>query len=188
MIVAAPDGNTCLAANLTTGGWSRLTGWDVACMEDLGGVGYFGSATGRVYLMDAGGSDDGNIYTAVFLGQHDAMDAYGAKKTVRQMRATFRFSTPFQPMIGATADFSLAIGSPPSVALGDGVDLWDVGLWDVALWDADGAEATQALWSSIGVTGTFIAPEVQVSFGSGLTPRVELVAIDAMYHAGALVA
>jgi hypothetical protein len=43
-------------------------------------------------------------------------------------------------------------------------------------------------WTATGVTGTTIAPELQITFGSTVTPQVELVAIDAEFHVGAVVA
>jgi hypothetical protein len=188
MVIAPPQGDLCLVVNLVTGAWSRFTGWDVACMEDFAGSGFFGGADGFVYQMEVGGSDDGGLYVASYIGQHDAMGSYGAEKTVRQMRTVFRSRAPFRAQITASADFSNDLPAPPSAIISTGVDVWGIGLWDVALWDAGEPYSVQALWEAIGVSGTFLAPVVQISFGSSVTPFVELVSIDAMYHVGALVA
>jgi len=188
MIVAAPDGQTCLIANLITGAWSRFTGWDVACVDEFSIGALIGGADGRVYRAESGGSDDGAMYAASYLGQHDAMGAFGATKSVRQMRATFRFQSALLAQVGATVDFATALPAPPGAVQSDVTNLWDTGLWDVAIWDAEAPTKTESIWSATGVTGTFIAPFVQMSFESGAAPQVELVSIDAMYHVGALVA
>ena len=180
MIVSPPDGNTCLVANLITGAWSRFTGWDAACLEDFAAGGFFGGAEGRIYRMEVGGSDDGEIYTTSFLGQHDAMGAAGSVKTMLQMRATFRFRTAFSAQVGATPDFDISLPSPPSAVEMETTDGWDTGLWDVALWDAASPAGTRSEWASVGLTGTYLAPMVQMTFGSSGAPSVELVALDAM--------
>jgi hypothetical protein len=186
MLVAS--GETCLSVNLITGAWSRFTGWDVGCVEEIEGQGYIGGADGKVYQIETSGSDGGEIYTAVFLGQHSAMDAFGTEKTVRQMRPIFRASTPFRAQVAAKVDFDTVVSPPPSVEMFSGTDGWDVSIWDSSLWDGAASAATDALWTSIGITGTFIAPEVQISLGSTTAPVVEMVSIDATYHVGALVA
>jgi len=68
------------------------------------------------------------------------------------------------------------------------VDEWDSGLWDTAIWDADSVIVNEANWTATGVTGSTIAPELQLTFGITPTPFVELVAIDAEFHVGAMVA
>lgn len=187
MIVSSRNGSDCMVINLVTGGWSRFTGWDVRCMAEFGNRGFMGSLDGRIYRMESGASDDGAIYTAAYLAQHDALQAYGATKTVKQIRPTFRFSTPFAPMVSATADFSLTLGAPPPVLAGaPSGDLWDLGRWDLAVWDTvAGQSTTQSLWSSVGITGTFIAPEVQISIGGLLEPDIDLVSCDVMFTVGA---
>lgn len=190
MIVSAKDGETCLVVNLTTGGWSRFTGWDVLCMEEAAGQGYIGGGAGTVYLIDISGSDAGEIYEADYLGAHDSMGAPGGEKTVKQARATFRYSTPFKARVNATTDFSTDLGAPPSSIEVSAENLWGTGLWDDALWDGGPSAPmeTRALWSSVGVTGAFVAPSVQITMGSGPTPQIELVGIDVMFHLGATVA
>ena len=192
MFVSQPDTSgatqTCLAVNLLTGAWSLCTGWDTRCLGYFNDNPYFGAADNCVYLMDSGGSDDGAIYTATYLGQHEHMGVYGRKKSVRQMRAMFQTGSPIAPQLSALADFSEEMPPPPSSVPDYGADLWDVGLWDVAVWDADTVFTSEAIWVSAGVTGTTIAPGLQLTMGIGPTPQVELVAIDVEFHVGATVA
>lgn len=188
MFVSQPGDTTCLAVNLLTGAWSRVTGWSALCMGYFGSAGYFGTATGAICQMESGGSDNGEIYTATYLGQHDAMDAPGRQKTVLQMRAMFQVGSPIDPQLTALGNFDEELPVPPSSPAAYAVDGWDVGLWDVVLWDAGTTITSRADWSPAGVTGYTIAPALQLTFGVTPTPVVELVAIDAEFRVGAMVA
>lgn len=192
MFVSQPDPTgstkTALAVNLLTGAWSRCTGWDTQCLGYFGDNPYFGAGDNCVYLMDSGGSDAGAVYTAVYLGQHEGMGAYGRQKTVRQMRAMFQTGSPINPKISALANYREDVSTAPASPTNYSVDAWDVGLWDTAIWDADAVITNEANWTATGVTGSTIAPELQLTFGITPTPQVELVAIDAEFHVGAMVA
>jgi hypothetical protein len=185
MFVTEPGQKYTLAANLLTGAWSRLT-WQATCLLDFEERGYFGAGS-RVFLMDAGGNDDGMPYTAVYVGQFEGLGSFGGTKTAHQMRATFETSGPINPQITARADFDTVVSSPPASPANYTVDVWDVGLWDQAKWDATGGVIVQSVWTAVGVTGRVIAPEVQLTFGIVPTPNVSLVAIEAEYQAGARV-
>lgn len=192
MIVSQPDATganpTALAINLLTGAWSRVTGWDTQSLGYFADNGYFGASDGCIYLMDSGGSDNGAVYTAAYLGSHSDMGVPGAQKTVLQMRAMFQTGSPILPLVGALANFSEDTGTPPGSPAQYTVDRWDQGLWDVAIWDAASSTVNQASWTAAGVTGSTIAPLLQLSFGITPTPEVELVSIDTMYRVGAPVA
>jgi hypothetical protein len=192
MVVSLPvatglDRN-CLAVNLVTGSWSRITGWDTQCLLEFGGQGFFGSVDACIYQMDASGSDAGEIYTATYLGLHEPMNAPGAEKTILQMRPIFRLGSPANPQLTVSADFDEQIPAPPSSIAEYTSDTWDSGLWDTAVWDAATAYSVNPLWYPVAGSGTFIAPLLQLSFGVTPTPRVELVSIDAQIEAGAMVA
>lgn len=191
MVVSQPDVvasvGTCLVANLQTGAWSRITGWRTRSLGVFGDRGYFGDNDGQVFLMEAGGSDNGMPYTAVYVGQHEDLGAPAMQKTVTQMRPIFQAANPILPQLGALPDYDETIGSPPSSVPDFPLGIWDEGLWDVALWDSASVTVAQAQWVAIGVTGYVVAPVLQMTFGVTPAPRVELVAIDAAYHVGALV-
>ncbi len=192
MFISQPDTSgvtkTALAVNLLTGAWSRVTGWDTRCVAYYNDNPYFGANDGCVYLMDASGSDAGSIYTALYLGQHEAMGVQGREKTVLQMQAMFQTGTPINPQLSALSDFSEATSSAPSSPANFTTDTWDSGLWDTAVWNATTTTENSARWTAAGVTGRTIAPELQLTFGITPTPVVELVAIDAQYRIGAVVA
>ena len=191
MLISQPDATgatkTALAVNLLTGAWSRITGWDTACLGQFRDTGYFGAADGRIYTVEAGGSDAGGMYTAAFLGQHSSLGAFGLVKTVRQMRAVFQRATAIAPFLTAHPDFSEVLARPPSVFFAPAANGWDTGKWDSAVWDEGAALTVDAQWVAVGLTGTTIAPELQISFGSAPAPDVHLVGIDVQFHTGAAV-
>lgn len=191
MIVSQPDTASgteyCLCVNLITGAWSRFSGWDVQCMTRFNGRGYYGDASGVVYLMNAGGSDNGSIYVASYIGQHEDLGHYGQTKSIRQMRPAFRVGTPINPQISANSNFSETLPTPPSSVGNYGSDEWDVGEWDVSVWDAGTSYENITQWNAVSATGEFIAPVLQISFGVPGTPYVELTSIDAQFHVGAVV-
>lgn len=191
MYITQPDPvggtQTLLCANIVTGAWSRITGWNARCVTEFNGVGYYGCATGCVFAMEKGGSDNGTPYTCVYLGQSEGMGSFTATKSVRQMRATFQSGSPINPQLRALADFNETISPPPSSPANYSADLWDVGKWDQARWDSTTTVVNDAAWTAVGVTGRTIAPELQLTFGISPPPKVELVAIEVEFHTGARV-
>jgi len=179
---------TCLVINLITGAWSRFTGWDTQCLCEFAGGGVFGSTDGCLYLMDTSGSDNGALYTAAYLGLHDAMGVYGQEKTVLQMRPMLQAAGDVNPLVSAKVNFNQILSPPPASPVSYVEDLWDVGLWDVAVWDSAVVPTSTAAWTAIGLTGTFVAPELQLTFGVASTPRVEYIGMDAQFRVGAAVA
>ena len=186
---AAGQEDHCFVCNLQTGAWSRFTNWQTRCMSLFSGRGYFGTNAGLVYEMEAGGSDDGEPYTASFMGAFDHLDAPGRTKTVTMARAIFRAATPVVPKVSCARNYSDGFpASPPSPP--DFVSSeWDSAVWDAATWDAALVDATfTSSWTGIGVTGYSIAPQVQATYAVGPTPRAELVAFDLVYEDGGVVA
>lgn len=188
MFVSQPGDDKCLVANLQTGAWSRFTGWATNCLGFYSDNGFYGGGV-CVYRMDSTGADDGIPYTCSYLGRHEGMGADGAQKTILQMRAIMKSSTPTNAKVSALTDFntvlSTAPNAPTALAVVDG---WDSGLWDTALWGGtSSAVSIGGTWVSVGRTGYAIAPEVQLTFGDVTKPQVELVSIDATFNVGALV-
>lgn len=190
MVVSQPDADnpTCLVCNLQTGAWSRFTGWDTQCLALYSDRGYFGSADSCVYLMESGGSDNGDTYTAAYLGQHEQMGAQGRQKTILQMRPIFLAGSPVRPMISAQTDYGETLSPPPSSVDDFSAATWDSAVWDIDVWDGDVSLSVGGTWTAIGKTGFSIAPELQITYGVTPTPRVELVSIDAEFIVGAMVA
>lgn len=184
--VTAGTPGRMLCANLKTVGWSRLTGWDASCVIEFGAEGYFGAADGNVYLMESGGSDNGAIYTASFLGLHE-MVAGLSEVRVTQARALFRSTAPIAPQISVNVDFSDVLPAPPSSSANYTESAWNTAIWDADVWDDGPVKQTVGRWVSIGRTGFAIAPLVQLTFGVGPKPQVDLMSFDIAYEPGAVV-
>ena len=190
MIVSQPGigENSCLVANLQTGAWSRFTGFNVKTLAFFNGFVYFGGTDGTVRRFQTGASDDDNVYTAVFIGSAEDMTAKGVEKTVAQMRATFRTSTEIEPYVSAKINYDEIPSAPPSASTVIGeAPLWGFAVWGVSKWGGTPTATAKAFWRAVGRTGFVAAPEVQITFGGGVRPNVELVSIDATFHIGALV-
>lgn len=184
----AGDAGKPLVITLETGAWSRWTGIDMACVGQFGDNGYFGATDGYIYRMQSGGTDDGSPYTCSWLGQHDPLGAYGAQKTVVQMRSIWDAGTPLDVQVSAVADFCEVLPSPPSSAPDFDAAIWDTAAWDTDVWDgSEGSYSNAARWQSAGVTGFTIAPVVQVTSGTTPAPVAKLVSVEAQFHLGAVV-
>ncbi len=190
-VVALPvvDGTTgayCFVVNLETGAWCRYTGWDTECLGLYNSIGYFGTSDGKVMQMEAGGSDDGSPYTAVYVGSFDHLMAPGRVKTVHSARTIFNAGSDIAPQISISRNYTVSLPSPPNSVADFTSDDWDVGLWDVALWDGGVSLETKTQWHSIGQSAFAVAPQLQMTMGISPTPRVELVAIDLMFEIGGM--
>lgn len=190
LVVTQPesvDDGTMLVVNLQTKAWSRITGWQAESVGVFEGYGYFGSADGNVYLMESGGSDNGTPYTCSYIGAHEPMGRPGQQKAIRQVRMLLANSSPSRALIGAVADFSETLPSPPNSPSDYTEGSWDVAEWDVDLWDAETTFTEDALWRSAAAVGSMIAPYVMMTFGISPTPNIEIVGIDAQYVIGGVV-
>jgi hypothetical protein len=190
MVVSQPDSVTpsCLVVSLQTGAWSRFTGWDTQCMTYFAGGGYFGSADSRVYQMEIGGSDDGDLYTCAYLGQFEQMGTVGQQKTVLQARPAMVNSGDANIYLGFKTDYNATLSAAPSSGMDATSGAWDLALWDASTWDAASTSTVSARWIAIGATGYVVAPEMQITYGVTPRPSLALVSVDVQFAAGAMVA
>lgn len=193
-VVALPvveEGSTpprCFVVNTETGAWTRFTGWDTRSLAVFEGALYFGTSDGRVMLANAGGNDDGSVYTCSVALHFDHFRRPGQYKTLKQARATFRSSKPFNPQLSASVDYAVNLPSPPSSVADFVVDEWDSGLWDTALWDGGSSESvTSTRWVSVVGAGFAHSLQLQTTFGISPMPDAELQTIDCTFEIGGLV-
>jgi hypothetical protein len=175
----------CFVCNVETGAWTKYTGWDTQCMALFDSTGFFGTSTGKIYRMETGGTDDGAAYTCSYVGLPDHMKLPGVTKIVHSARTTFQSSFPANMKISASVNYNVNLPSAPS----PGADFsnggeWDVSLWDVGIWDATGTVSITSKWTSIGKTGFVVSPQVQVTCGYTLYPRLEMIATDIIFEPG----
>lgn len=190
MLVSQPNASgqgTCLAANLDTGAWSRVTGWNTMRLGLYDDRAFYADIAGNVFEVDVGGSDDGSPYTCVYIGQHEEMGAGLRLKQVKQGRAIFAARTEINPLVSVQVNYqnnpSLAPSSPLDVEDAE----WDSAIWDQGRWDGVGSSQFNFNWVSIGREGFVIAPEVQLTFGLPVRPVAELVSVDVTFDAGEVV-
>ena len=178
-----------LCCNLQTGAWSRWTHIGARCLAYFDGYVFAGGNDGTVKRLETGGSDQGSIYTSVYVGQHEHMGANGVQKTALQARAMLKTAHGINPYISAQKDYVVDIVPAPGVVNYYPVGVWDASVWDASVWDGTAAStALTSYWRAIGRTGYSIAPELQMTFGGLSPPDVELVSVDMTFSAGAIVA
>jgi hypothetical protein len=176
--------------NLQTGAMFKYTGWDTRCMVMSDGQMYFGCNDGTIRLAEVTGYDYPLMpYTYQIAMAWDHLGPPGYLKTVRQAKAEFITTRPFNVLITASTDYTQAFPNPPDVLADPSVDsLWDVGLWDVALWDQGTVLQRQTTrWMSIGRTGEIFSLEVQIPIGNPNTPNAELTLLMFTSETGGLV-
>jgi hypothetical protein len=178
----------CFVANLETGAWCKFTGWDVHCLGMLASKVFFGGEEGGVFECESGGTDNGSIIYYKYAAWPDPLGAKSQHKQIHMIRTTFRVAHDFIPLINAQTNYTLEFPSPPSAAsVPVSGDVWDVGLWDVATWDSASELETIVRWVAVGRSGYVIAPTLQLSHSSEVTPRCEFISMDATFESGAVV-
>lgn len=176
-------------ANLQTGKWTEYTAWDTRCMVVHNRQLYFGCNDGTVRTAEVSGRDLDLPYTFQVAMAWDHLGSAGFIKTVRQAKAEFLTTRPFNVLISASTDYmqdfptagNAADDSEPS-------SLWDVGLFDVALWDSgETAVRRTTRWQSVGRTGEIFSMEIQIPIGSANTPNIEMTVLHFTNEVGGLV-
>lgn len=174
----------CFVANLETGAWCRFTGWDTRCLGVYNRNGYFGTSDGKVYQMESGGQDGENPFTAIYVGVFDDLGAPGALKALHQARPTFRSTGDVSPQVSASVNYTTSLPQAPAASIPGGDVLWDSAVWDEDVWSAGLTLETRTSWASIGKSGFAVAPQLQVTSGSGVMLNIELASFDLIYEVG----
>lgn len=176
------------AVNIETGAWSEITGWDMHCGVVVNGVLYFGNGSGQIMQGDAGGSDNGEIYTCSYVGPFVSAGGQGPLKVTTLARAYFRSTKGFTPQLSVSTDYQVVLPVAPGSTGDESVDEWDSGLWDTAVWDSSLASNVTTNWVSVTGRGDSFAPQVQISFGVNFKPDVELIKFQLEGYSGRRVA
>lgn len=176
-------------ANLQTGKWCEYSGWNMRCMVVHNRQLYFGSDDGTVRIAEVGGRDLDMPYTAQIAMAWDHLGMPGFIKTIRQAKAEFLTTRPFNVLISTSTDYTQVFPTPPNSAPDtEPASLFDVGLWDQARWDAgEVAVRRTTRWVSIGSTGEVFSMEIQIPISSVNTPDIELSVIHWTSETGGLV-
>lgn len=177
----------CYVVNLETGAWTVYTGWDVRCLGYHDGNVYFGTSDGRIMLAESGGSDDGSPYTCRYAGLFETLSPVGAEITVLMAQPRWTYGVEFNHNVSVSVDYVVEWPTAPNAAITSTTSEWDTAIWDTSVWDQSATEKVRAEWSSVGLSGSAIAPTVQVVCGQSATPDAELVKTRITYEMGAVV-
>ena len=138
------------AANARTGGWSRITGWDVQCSAVFEDRLYFGSANGNVYLADATGTDDGAQFTGVYVPKFKYADSLNS---VNSVGLTYKAPQVLEFDLLAFADYNVAEITPTATASLADYDVWGTGVWGSFIWGSSAEVNTYTTWQSAYANG-----------------------------------
>lgn len=180
---AEGDAEFCLVVNVETGAWTKYTNWDVRSLDVFEDRLFFGDRNGVIWEGETTGADGDDTIYCTYVGHADHLSSPGVTKTVHQMRSSFVARLPFIPKVSCSVNYTINLPTPPAVAPLTGAG-WDVSLWDVGVWDDPGTDATmiQTRWTSVGVTGFAVNPQLQVSSNTPSRLDIQLVALDMLYE------
>lgn len=175
----------CFVVNIQTGAWAPYTGWDTRCLGLFQDRLFFGTSTGTVVEAEVGGSDQGSIYVARYVGLFEDLGDGAANKIVKGMRPQLLTTVATNAQSSVSTEFVPSLPAAPNVAVVPaGSNLWGVGIWNQSVWGAPTAKFSENEWVTVGGIGQAVAPNLQISIGGGAEPQIDLVSIDLMYEVG----
>lgn len=185
-VVAPPDllgssGPVMFVSNTETGAWARFTNWHALCMEVYQGDLFFGSTDGRVFRANAGGLDDGEVYSGAVVPLFDDMGIGASVKIGKMARARVRANGVVNDDVTLLSDFSTVLPAAPDAAVLTGSNTWDSGVWGQSAWGAPTPNVINQEWRSAGAIGYSIAPCFQVTSGSVAALDVELIDFETLH-------
>lgn len=174
-------------ANANTGAWCKFTGWNVRCLAVFRGQLFFGSDNGAVVQAGIGGNDQGNTYTARYLGLFEDGGTPSSRKIGELARATILSSINVQPQVSLQFDYRTNLPAPPNAAAPPSGNQWDNAIWDQSVWDAEADAVISQKWVSVGGSGSKLAPVVQITSGADIPIDAELVSYELTYKVSDIV-
>lgn len=175
---------SALASNSTTGGWSRVTGWDIRALALFQDRVYFGDAQGRIARADSGGSDMGQPFSAVCVPK---MQDFGtpADKVMLHARATWRSNVDLAVALQGVTNYSLVGIEPATVNEGDeDVTKWGGGgKWGSGLkWGSPQSKFAGTSWQAVWGSGFAVAPALSISVGRGTPASFDLASLHLQFE------
>ena len=193
MLIAAPMVSSDLpvkifAANLVTGAWSMVTGWEASDIRGLGAALYFGDRSGSIFRAWTGGNDDGRPFIARAMMAPDPLGSPSGTKTVGTMQAVFRARAMVTYTMGVAINYADDFGAPPMISSSpadEELSEWDVAEWDVSSWGSDVFKYTTVSgWRGVNAVGDAFSPWVQILCDSPGWVNAKLQRFDLTYSAG----
>jgi hypothetical protein len=175
----------CFVVNIQTGAWSLYSGWDTRCLGLFQDRMFFGTSTGTVIEAEVGGSDQGSIYVARYVGLFEDLSDGAANKIVTGLRPQLLTTLATNVQASVSTEYVVSLPSPPSVtAVPAGSSLWNFGVWNQSVWGSTSTKFSEGEWQTVSGVGQAIAPNLQISIGGGAEPQIELVSLDLAYQVG----
>lgn len=179
-----PGSQRLPTVNLLTGAWGVQTGWNPTCGTVFIDRCFIGTSDGSIYSVDETGADDGVPYTAKYCHAFQNVQNPSSYKRAQFVRPTFYSSGDVSFLASIAEDFSTAFPPAPNADVGTTTAYmtWDVDNWDEDIWWSDSIEQERTglvtEWTSVAGEGYALAPQIQITSGSGQKPVIELVRID----------
>ena len=168
-------------SNTETGAWCRFTGWDVRCVENFRGQMYFGSSDGRIFIANAGGTDDGEVYSGAVAPLHVDLDAPASRKVATVGRARGRATSRVNGRISLLVDFSTVLPAAPDATSPGSSSTWGTAVWGQSVWSDFTASTINQDWQSVGGMGYSLTLCYQVSSGAVAPLDVDLIDLELLY-------
>ncbi|MDC9701529.1 MAG: hypothetical protein PSN37_04825 [Alphaproteobacteria bacterium] len=184
---------SCFVVNLSTGGWSRLTGWKISDLNVLDDKLYYADMSGVIFRADCGGTDDEQPIFCKACFSFDLLEEPLAFKQAQLVRGVFSHSLPFEARLGVAADYCLSFGVEKELwDSGDyGVNpaSWDRNAWDQGLWFLhDNNEKISQRWKSVSTQGQALAIQLEIMSFEPYKLDCELISVDLVYSTGTAIA
>jgi hypothetical protein len=192
-IVAPPDlqgasSPVMFVSNTETGAWARYTGWQALCMTVFRGKLYFGSPEGRVFEANAGGLDDGAVYSGTVVPLYEDMGTPASAKIGTMVRALTRATLDVVDRVDILTDYNVTSLPPaPDATPFEASNVWGEGIWGQSVWSSVTPSVINQKWRSAGGMGYALAPCYQITSGSLGPLDLELIAIDTLHTQAGLV-
>ena len=197
LVLPPVDGDVyCWAVNLTTGAWTKFSGWAAATVAVLGDGLYYGDSDGTLVACDVGGSDQGSPFECRACFAFDHLEAPGALKVAHLIRSKWRHGHTFASKHSIASDYRPNFPTLPAAAIPEETTAsdWDEAIWDEAYWNDDRGGFWSASgdwdiaekWESISGHGEVLAPQVQVISAQDVKLACELISLDLTYTVGAV--
>lgn len=178
------DDRTQFVSNARTGAWARYTGWDANCFAVFQDGLFFGTSDGRVMQAEAGGYDDGAVYTTTIFPSYSDCGAAGVRKLVKMVRPLVQSNFWTPPQVTVKFDFDLVAPSAPSASspVLPGSARWGVSLWGVATWPP--TSFSQENWLAAVGMGYVLSPILQMTIGQPGLPDLRLTTTTVLFEVG----
>lgn len=171
-------------SNANTGSWAPFTNWEATCVLAWNGRLFFGAKGGIVYEAMVGGTDDGELYTGIYVPLFSDVGKPTSYKTARMARLESKSAAPINEKVSCIFDFSTSIPSPPGASLVPVGNEWDNADWNSSIWNANRNAIVTKRRHSVAGDGYRLAPVLQITSGADVPLDAEIITLDVTFESG----